>query len=86
VALRLFLYGACANHRALKSAMALRRQDDIDDARVTKNETLVRRDIASDKMGYRKLLKSSVVRSSSISRKSVQSRQRPLNRAGASSV
>jgi hypothetical protein len=30
-------------HRALKSAIALRRKDDVDDARVTKNETLIRR-------------------------------------------
>jgi len=28
-------------HRALKSAIALRRKDDVDDARVTKNETLI---------------------------------------------
>jgi hypothetical protein len=37
------LEGDTANPQRHPIAIALRRQDDIDDARVTKNETLVRR-------------------------------------------
>jgi hypothetical protein len=37
------LKGDTANPKRHPIAIALRRQDDIDDARVTKNETLIRR-------------------------------------------
>ena len=37
------LKGDTANPKRHPIAIALRRQDDVDDARVTKNETLVRR-------------------------------------------
>ena len=37
------LEGDIANPKQHPIAIALRRQDDVDDARVTKNETLVRR-------------------------------------------
>ena len=37
------LEGDIANPKRYPIAIALRRQDDVDDARVTKNETLVRR-------------------------------------------
>ena len=39
-----FLEGDAANPDRHPIAITLRRQDDVDDARVTKNETLVRRD------------------------------------------